>query len=195
MPSRAERRRKTREGRAGPSSRFSIPASPEVLGALFLAAGVVIVAGIVLLLSGGGGSGDEHQGPPKVTFRPTFSPSNADEAAIAALAQKSIEALPRNQWPALYDDFTAAFQARCPRDQFIQAGIDAAQEQGTNLAKLGYVRLEQVSVEGGQATATVIGEVKGGSEYTIYAAFAKEDGAWKLSAASGTSGCQGFLKP
>ncbi|HSP56479.1 MAG TPA: hypothetical protein VLS25_12935 [Dehalococcoidia bacterium] len=172
-----------------------MPTSPEVLGALLLAAGVVIVAGVVLLLSGGGGGSDGAASSATGTARPAFSPSNEDEAAIAALAEKSIEALPRNQWPALYDEFTAAFQARCPRDQFIQAGIDAAQEQGTNLAKLGYVRLEQVSIEGDQATATVIGEVKGGPEYTIYAAFARENGAWKLSAAQDTAGCQAFTRP
>jgi len=166
-----------------------------VLGALLLAAGVVIVAGVVLLLSGGGGGSDGGASSATGTARPAFSPSSEDEAAIAALAEKSIEALPRNQWPALYDDFTAAFQARCPRDQFIQAGIDAAQEQGTNLAKLGYVRLEQVSIEDDKATATIIGEVKGGPEYTIYAAFADESGTWKLSAAQDTAGCQAFTRP
>ena len=188
MPSRAERRRQSRRPDASPSSLLS----REVIGALVLGVSVVGVVGAVLLFSGGGGDGTPSG---TTTPGPSFSPSNEDEAAIASLSEKSIEVLPRNQWPPLYEDFTAEFQARCPKDRFIQAGIDAAREQGANLTKLGYVRLEDVSVAGDQATATIIGEVKGSLEYQVFAAFQKQDGAWKLAPADGTSVCQAFNRP
>lgn len=152
--------------------------------------GLAAVIGGVVLFSGGG---DNNNATP--TPGPAFSPSNADQAAIAALAQKSIEVMPRNQWPSLYGDFTSEFQARCPQDEFIQSGIEAAQEQGTNLSRLGFVRLEDVSVQEGQATATIIGEVKGSFEYEVYAAFQMQEGQWKLAPADGTSGCQAFNRP
>ena len=192
MPSRGERRRQARRPDASTPSRFSALASREVLGALVLGLGVVAAIGGVLLFTGGDG-GDS--GAPAATNGPAFSPSNADEAAIEALARRSIEVLPLNQWPTLYDDFTADFQARCPREEFVQAGIRAAQEQGANLTNLGYVRLEQVSVEGDEATATITGEVRGSFEYQVFGAFQKVDGAWKLSPADGTSGCQAFNRP
>jgi len=161
-----------------------------VVGALALTSGLAAVVGIVVLFSGGGDGSDAT-----VTPGPAFSPSNADEAAISVLAQKSIEVMPRNQWPSLYGDFTYEFQARCPQDEFIQSGIDAAQEQGANLSRLGFVRLENVSVGEDQATATIIGEVKGSFEYEVYAAFQKQEGQWKLAPADGTSGCQAFNRP
>ena len=103
--------------------------------------------------------------------------------------------MPRNQWPSLYDDFTAEFRSRCSREEFIQSGIEAAQEQGANLARLGFVRLEDVSVQGDAATATIIGEVTGSFEYAVLAAFQRESGAWKLAPPEGTSGCQAFNRP
>ncbi len=187
MPSRAERRRQSKRPDAG----RSFLASREVVTALVLGVSVLGIAGAVLLFSGGGDEGTSATTTPG----PSFSPSNEDEAAIAALAEKSIEVLPQNQWPALYDDFTAEFQSRCPKDEFIQAGIEAAQEQGANLTRLGYVRLEAVSIEGDRATATIIGEVKGSFEYPVFAAFQKQESGWKLSAADGTSGCQAFNRP
>jgi len=195
MPSRAERRRQSRNQGGGAPSRLSALAGREVIAAVALGLAVVGVTGGALLLRGGDGGADVPGATPGVTAGAGFSPGNEDEAAIEALARKSIEVMPRNQWPALYDDFTAEFQSRCPREQFVQAGIEAAQEQGANLARLGYVRLEDVSVEGEAATATIIGEVKGSFEYKILAAFQKQEGAWKLAPAGGTSGCQAFNRP
>jgi len=194
MPSRAERRRQSRRQDGGEPSWLSALAGREVVAAVVLGLAVVGVTGGALLLTGGDG-GDGEAGPPPATAGASFSPGNEDEAAIEALARRSIEVMPRNQWPALYEDFTAEFRSRCPREQFVQAGIDAAQEQGGNLVKLGYVRLEDVSVQGEAATATIIGEVKGSFEYKILAAFQKEEGAWKLAPAEGTSGCQAFNRP
>jgi hypothetical protein len=85
MPSRSERRRQARQ----PDARPSFLLSREVLGALALGLAVVGVVGAVLLLSGGGD--DPPRGPPAITGA-AFSPSNDDEAAIAALAQRSISA-------------------------------------------------------------------------------------------------------
>ena len=187
MPSRAERRRQSKR----PEPRSSTLLSREVLGALVLGVSVVGIVGAVLLFSGGGGDAPSGTSTPG----PSFSPSNDDEAAIAALAQRSIDVLPQGQWPTLYDDFTAEFQERCPRDAFIQAGISAAQEQGANLQKLGFVRVDDVSIEGDRATATITGEVKGSFEYQVYGAFQKQDGAWKLAAAEDTAGCQAFNRP
>jgi hypothetical protein len=187
MPSRAERRRQTR----GPYKRPSFLVNREVLAGFVLGVAVVAAAGAVVLFSGG------EDGGPSVTStpRPEYSPASEEEAAIAALARRSIEVMPRNQWPSLYDDFTAEFQSRCSREEFIQSGIEAAQEQGANLARLGFVRLEDVSVQNDAATATIIGEVTGSFEYEVLAAFQRESGTWKLAPPEGTSGCQAFNRP
>lgn len=171
MPSRAERRRRSRT----PDRRASPGLSRELAGAIVLAVSVAVFVGAALLLSGGRDGGDD--------------------AAITSLARKSIEVMPRNEWPTLYDDFTSEFQTRCPEDQFVQSGIDAAQEQGPNLPLLAFVRLEDMSIQGDEATATIIGEVKGSFEYEVYAAFQRQEGVWKLSPPEGTSGCQAFNRP
>ena len=171
--------------------------SREVLGAGILGAGVLAVIGGALLLSGGGDDGADGGAGATVTASAgaSFSAASADEVAIETLARKSIEVLPRGKWPNLYDDFTAEFQARCPREEFVQAGIAAAQEQGANLTKLGFVRLAHVSVEGTAATAVITGELQGIQEYQINAAFQNVDGTWKLSPAADTQGCQAFSRP
>lgn len=169
----------------------------EVLGAVILGAGVLAVIGGALLLSGGGDDSADSGSSATLT-ESAGAPSSvgsADEAAIEALARKSIEVLPRGKWPTLYDDFTAEFQARCPREEFIQAGITAAQEQGDNLPKLGFVRLDEVSITGTTATAVITGELKGILEYQIYGAFQSVDGIWKLAPAADTQGCQAFSRP
>ena len=197
MPGRGERRRKRQPSDATPAQRYSVFGSREVLGAGILGAGVLAVIGGALLLSGGGddGADDGSQATVTASAGASFSAANADEAAIEALARKSIEVLPRGKWPTLYDDFTAEFQARCPKEEFVQAGITAAQEQGANLTKLGFVRLDQVSIAGTTATAVITGEVQGVLEYQVNAAFQNVDGAWKLAPAADTQGCQAFNRP
>jgi hypothetical protein len=161
-----------------------------------LGASVAAIVGAVLLFSGDGG-GDEETVATTITPGPTFSPASADEAAIADLARKSIDGLPRNEWPALYDDFTTGFQARCTREDFVQVGIEAADAQRAegNLPLLGYARLEDLSVTADSATATIIGVVRGKFEYEIYAAFQRQEGIWRLSPPEGTAGCEGFTRP
>ena len=100
--------------------------------------------------------------------------------------------LPRGEWPSLYDSFTPEYQQRCPRDQFVAAGEAGAQEQGTNLALLRFVNLEQVSIEGDTAKAVIVGEIQGGQQYKLRSAFRKIDGSWKISPTEGTDGCNAF---
>jgi hypothetical protein len=135
------------------------------------------VAGIALLSGGGDGAG-----------------TVSDRTAIEALARRSIEVLPAGQWPTLYDDFTVEFQQRCPRQEFIDGGAANATELGASLPLLAYKRLEQFSVNGDSASAVVVGEIKGESEYSVQAAFQRVNGAWKLTAAPGTDGCAAFTR-
>ena len=121
-------------------------------------------------------------------------PSTPDELAIEALARRSIEVLPAGEWPSLYEDFTPEFQQRCPRQEFIDGGARSASELGANLPLLAYKRLEQVSVTGETATAVIVGEIRGQSEYSIQAAFQRVDGVWKLAPEASTEGCAAFAQ-
>lgn len=178
----------------------------ELIATAFLILGVVLIVGGVILFAGGGGDDDggATDGGSTVTAAPgdtsaaasstsaPFSPVTEDDNAIAALARKSIEVLPAGQWPTLYDDFTADFQARCSLDEFTQAGIEGANALGGDLPLLGYVAMEGVQITGDAATGTIIGELRGQSQYRVEAAFAKVDGVWKLTPAAGTTGCSAF---
>ncbi len=64
---------------------------------------------------------------------------------------------------------------------------------GDDLATLRFKRLEELTVEGGSATASIVGEVGGDTEYAVQAAFQKtDDGSWRLAPARGTDGCAAF---
>jgi hypothetical protein len=120
--------------------------------------------------------------------------STSDQDDIRALARRSIEALPRGQWPSLYSDFTADFKARCTLADFTQAGVDSATNLGASLHLLEFNDLKNLAINGTGATATIVGDLNGqaNSAYDVDAVFAKENGTWRLAAASGTSGCQAF---
>jgi hypothetical protein len=149
--------------------------------------GVILLSGfIVVLLTRG-----EDSQPGASTGTP-FTATTADDIAIEELARRSIETLPRGEWPSLYDSFTPEFQQRCPREEFVAAGEAGAREQGDKLPLLRFVRLEDVTIDGEAATATIVGEVTGESEYRIRGAFQKVEGGWKLAPAAGTSGCSAF---
>jgi hypothetical protein len=173
---------------------------------------VLLIVAIALLASGGTGEGGTAAGgagaiPPDGgtpasdtgaatdTGAPTAGeqPTAADEEAIRTLARRSIEVLPAGQWPSLYDSYTSEFQQRCPREEFDQAGVDAAADLGDNLRLLRFKRLESVTINGSSALAVITGEIAGQGEYEIQAAFQKEDGGWKIAPAAGTQGCQAFL--
>jgi hypothetical protein len=116
----------------------------------------------------------------------------SDQKAMEALAKESIEALPRGEWPSLYDDFTLEYQARCARPDFEAAGAAGAAEQGENLPLLRFVRLEEVATQGDSATAIIVGAIGTQSEYRVRGAFQRVDGTWKLAPAASTTGCAAF---
>ena len=174
MPSRSERRRRERGG-APPGRPFEpILRSRDVIVVATVGGGL-IAALLAFLLFSGGGDGD-----------------GSDQQAMESLARDSIEVLARGEWPSLYESFTPEFQQRCPRPDFEAAGAAGAAEQGEQLALLRFVRLEDVSILAETATATIVGEITGQTEYRVRGAFQKVDGAWKLAPAANTSGCSAF---
>ena len=150
---------------------------PPASGAATSPAGLATGTGI------GTGTGTATAGP---------QPTVGGEEAIPTLARRSIEVLPAGQWPTLYDSFTSEFRQRCTREQFEQAGLDAAAQMGDNLRLLRFKRTENITIEGSTAQAVIVGEIAGQSEYKIQSAFQIEDGVWKIAPASGTQGCEAF---
>jgi hypothetical protein len=190
----------------------------EVACAGVLVGLVLLLVGIALLASNGTGGGGAASSDGGATTTPgdattpggATSPSSAtspgggtateapqpgtsDEEAIQSLARRSIEVLPAGQWPSLYDSFTSEFQQRCPREEFDQAGEDAAIQLGDDLRLLRFKRTEDIIIEGTTAQAVIVGEIVGQSEYQIQAAFQMEDGDWKIAPAPDTQGCEAFL--
>jgi hypothetical protein len=84
------------------------------------------------------------------------------------------------------------FAARCSAAEFAQAGVDSAANLGEDLQLLGYKYMQDVTVAGDNATGTIVGEVRGKSEYQVSAAFAREDGVWKIAPVPDTTGCAAF---
>lgn len=177
-----------------------------LIGGAFVAVVAAFIA-LILVIHGfsseGSGSGLPTPSPtpsPIPTGSPTpatlpggsGSPGNAAEERLIQLARDSIELLPAGRWPELYDQFTSDFQARCTREEFAQAGEAGAEAVGSNLSLLGFVRLDDLVISGDTATGTIVGEVRGQSEYTVDVAYAIEGGVWKLAPATGTSGCSAF---
>jgi len=152
-----------------------------VLGGALLAA---FVAFLILR------SGDSDS-PANAVASP-LTPATPDELAIESLGRQAVEALPKDEWPLLYDSFTPEFQQRCSREEFVAAGVAGAAEQGEQLPLLRFVRLEDVVFEGEKAKGIIVGEITGQSEYRIRSAFQKTNGAWKLAPAEATEGCQAF---
>ena len=138
--------------------------------------------------TGGGGA---TTSPIEATTGAT-QPAAGGEEAVGSLARRSIEVLPAGQWSSLYDSFTSEFRQRCPRDQFDQAGVDAADQLGDDLRLLRFKRIESVVIEGSSAEAVIVGEIVGQSEYQIQAAFQVEDGQWRIAPAPNTEGCGAF---
>ena len=187
MPARPERRRRQRAGMIAKPA----PSGPGLIRARELGIAAVIGGGllailiVVILVSGGG------DGQPATSATP-FVASTPDEVAIESLARQSIEVLPRGEWPSLYESFTLEYQQRCPREQFVAAGEAGALEQGENLALLRFVRLEEVAIESDSATAVIVGEITGQSEYRVRGSFQRVSGSWRLAPSSGTEGCYAF---
>jgi hypothetical protein len=172
MPPRSERRRRERSDAPSAPSLFRVR---ELAIAAVVGGGLIVVLIAFLVFSGGGDNSD----PP-------------DELAIQSLAKESIEALARGEWPSLYDSFTPEFQQRCSRADFEAAGQTSAAEQGERLQRLRFVRLEDVSFQGDSASAVIVGEITGETEYRVLGAFQKVAGVWKVAPAANTSGCSAF---
>ena len=172
----------------------------ELIAAAFLFLGIAAIVAAVVLTQ----DNERDAGPVvSVTATPTLAPlpsasgvqlqpTDADSEAIIALARKSIEVLPQGQWPSLYTDFVAAFAQRCSLEEFTQVGIDSAAAQGEDLQLLGFKFIQDVTITGDTATGTIVGEVRGKTEYQVEAAFAKENGVWKITPVSNTEGCSAF---
>jgi len=164
----------------------------EVIGVAVLAAGVLgVVGGLALFAGEQSGSNEPADATAAATPRAVFSSATEDGFAIEALARRSIEVLPAGQWPSLYDDFTAEFQARCPRAEFAAGGEATAEDFGDQLQLLGYRRMEAVTLEADSAAGIIIGHL-GGAEYSVASAFQRVSGVWKLSPAADTEGCAAF---
>jgi hypothetical protein len=189
MPSRQQRRRRERQQEAG-AYRPAFGA-PEAAGAALIGAAVILVVAAAILLSDGNGNGGATP-QPAATEPVLIVPEGPDEEAVAALARQSIEALPRGEWPALYEKFTRAFRERCPEEEFIQVGIRSAQEQGPNLSRIRYKGLEALEIQGDAATVVVAGDLQGESEFAIGQRMEREEGEWKLAPQPDTQGCQAF---
>lgn len=182
--------------------RGDLPAFPlgrsELIAAGFLVIGIVAIVLAVVVTQGGGSDGNGATGatatgtPPPSASGVILQPDNFDSQSIIDLARRSIEVLPQGQWPSLYDDFTAAFQARCTAEQFAQAGIDSSNQLGSDLALLGFKHIQDVVFSGDTATGIIVGELKGKSEYQVESAFAKEGGVWKIAPVKDTAGCSAF---
>jgi hypothetical protein len=142
---------------------------------------VALALGAILLATRGGGGGGT-----------IFVARTPDEKAIEELARRSIEVLPKGEWPSLYDSFTPEYQQRCTPQQFAEAGVTGALEVGANLPLLRFKRLENVSIDATTADAVIVGEIEGQSEYSVQAEFRNVEGAWKIAPAPSTQGCEAF---
>jgi hypothetical protein len=179
MPSRSARRRRERQGAPARPLIEPLVRSRDV--AIVAIAGGSLIAGLLvfLMLSRGGGGGDAP-------------PVSEDQQTIESLAKESIDVLASGRWPSLYDSFTPEFQQRCLRADFEAAGRADADAQGERLSRLRFVRLEEVSLTGESATAVIVGEITGETEYRVHGAFQRVDGAWKIAPAANTTGCSAF---
>lgn len=186
-------------------------ATREILAGMAVFFGAIVFIGAILVFRSDTGSdipgsvaatGSETPTPAAATDGGTTAtqgasqafviPANADEQAIENLSRLSVILLPAGDWDQLYDDFTADFQARCSAEEFAQSGVDAADELGDTLQLLGFRGLQSINLTGDTASAVIVGEIRGQSEYSIEASFAKEGGAWKLAPIAGTEGCGAF---
>jgi hypothetical protein len=148
----------------------------ERIAVAFLAIGLVTIGGAFLVTQA------------------LLKQSTSDQDDIRALARRSIEVLPQGQWPSLYNDFTADFQARCTLADFTKAGSDSATNLGASLHLLEFNDLKDLAINGTNATARIVGDLKGqaNSTYEVGAAFVKVNASWKIAPKSETNGCSAF---
>ncbi len=178
--SESEEKSRRRQRRRAPASTKQRRRVPPIIG-LAVAIGAIgaIVAAVVLIEPFGLGDG------------------TSDEDEIESLARRSVEALPAGEYPYLYESFTREFQQRCPRQEFEQAGEDAATQLGDDLQFLRFRRVENLAIQGRNARALIVGDVAGKpeSEFKRRALFRKEDDGWRLVPVADSEGCQAFGLP
>ena len=177
----------------------------EVFAALAVVACTILGIGFILVFVGA--TGNDDPGMADLTETPTSAPGitsaastevasgtlqPADVQAITDLARRSIDLLPQDRWPELYDDFVPEFHDRCSLADYTAGGQQAAEDLGESLALLGFKDMQTIEVTGDNARAVIIGELRGQSEYTIEAFFRREPGGWKFVPAPGTTGCSAF---
>lgn len=170
----------------------------ELIAAAFLIVGIVAIVAAVVVTQNGGDK-ETASVTATVTEAPIPSasgvrlePTDGDSEAIINLARRSIEVLPQGQWPSLYTDFVASFTQRCSVEEFTQAGIDSSAGLGEDLQLLGFKFIQDVTITSDTATGTIVGELRGKTEYQVDAAFAKENGVWKIAPVPDTEGCSAF---
>ncbi len=189
MKPRSERRRDEREGKAPRWSGWPVNVWA---GALVSAGVVVITVGAVLLFTGG--SDDAADATPTPLFTETLlvDPVTPDQIALEEIARRTIESLPNGEWTSLYPEFTGEFQERCPFEEFVAVGEEAAVEQGPSLARIRYVGIQSFDIQPTQARVIIVAELVDRLQYTTGADFEKVDGVWRIAPVEGSVGCESF---
>ncbi len=141
--------------------------------------GVWIVLAIVGALPGGGNGGGDGGG----------EGIEDNETAIRATLTHLFAAANEGDWQAMYDLMSASYQARCPFDEF----AELAEESEEAIAERTLSDVQDVSIFGERAEATVIVEISGGGIAGTFA-FVLEDNTWRHDPPGGpNSGCQGVF--
>ena len=100
--------------------------------------------------------------------------------------------MPNGERTSLYPEFTDEFQERCPFEEFVAVGEEAAVEQGPSLARIRYVGIESFDIQPTQARVIIVAELVDRLQYTTGADFEKVDGVWPIAPVEGSVGCEAF---
>lgn len=107
--------------------------------------------------------------------------SSSDESKIKSTVNKFIDALNDGDFDKLFDYIAGADQMSDAEKQAIQQGLQIYKQMaGTN--KITVKSIEDVEVNGNNATAKVVFSFGGQDSDPTRMSFVKEDGSWKLSA-------------
>ena len=120
--------------------------------------------------------------------------SSTDEAQIRGINEDFFAYLQQENWPAIYELYSAEFKGRCTLEAYV-GEIDAAkalygEEIWKNMlenSKL--VSVENIQIQGDTATAEVTSSVRN-SNVTEDDYFVKEGSKWFLAPVPGTGGCE-----
>jgi hypothetical protein len=120
----------------------------------------------------------------------TGSESAADDpSAIRSTLDRMFAAAGEGDWQGMYDLMSAGYRERCPFDQFAQL----AQESEEAIAERTLSEVQDVSMFGDQAVATVVVKISGSPIGGTFA-FVRENGTWHHDPPGGpTSACRGVF--